>query len=318
MQFIANRKKFYLISGIGFLISFLVFFFVPKNYGIDMTGGLQVEYAIAAPVESGKLDEIREDILQNFLFETKNVVSDLLIYTVDTTSLRMDVGLLEETDVKKSQKRTEDIRRALPDFFKKHDIAITESSFISVGQSFGKFVIDRAYLTLTMCLISIALYLMYAFRQSIAGTSSFTFGAITLVTLLHDIIIAPGIFILLGLFFPELKVDTFFVTAILTTLGYSINDTIVILDRIRANYKDKKSSDKRTTKQIFEDSIQVSLRRSLYTSMTLIMVLISMLFFGPNALLGFTTLMLLGAIIGTYSSICIAAPLLYDINKKNK
>lgn len=317
MRFIANRKKFYLISGIGFLISFLVFFFVPKNYGIDMTGGLQVEYAISAPVESEKLDEVREDVLKNYLFETKPVVSDLLVYTVDNTSLRIDVGLTAESDVQKAQKRTEDIRGALPKFFQKRDITVTESSFISVGQSFGKFVIDRAYLTLTMCLIAIALYLMYAFRQSIEGTSSFTFGAITLITLLHDIIIAPGIFIILGLFFPELKVDTFFVTAILTTLGYSINDTIVILDRIRANYKDRKVSDKRTTKQIFEDSIQVSLRRSLYTSMTLVMVLLSMLFFGPNALLGFTTLMLLGAIIGTYSSICIAAPLLYDINKKN-
>jgi preprotein translocase subunit SecF len=66
-SFIANRKKFYLISGIGFLISFLVFFFVPKNYGIDMTGGLQIEYSVSAPVESGKLDEVREDILKNYL-----------------------------------------------------------------------------------------------------------------------------------------------------------------------------------------------------------------------------------------------------------
>lgn len=317
MRFIANRKKFYVVSWIGFLISFLVFFFVPKNYGIDMTGGLQIEYNASKPVEAAKLSEIREDILKNYIFDAQSVISDLLVYTVDTTSIRMDVGLTQEWDVKKSQKRAEEIRRSLPTFFAKYNVEVTESSFVSVGQSFGKFVIDRAYLTLTMCLIAIAVYLMYAFRQSIEGTSSFTFGAITLVTLLHDIIIAPGIFILLWLFFPELKVDTFFVTAILTTLGYSINDTIVILDRIRANYKDKKSNDKRTTKQIFEDSIQVSLRRSLYTSMTLVMVLVSMLFLGPSALLGFTTLMLLGAIIGTYSSICIAAPLLYDINKKN-
>jgi preprotein translocase SecF subunit len=315
MRFIANRKKFYLVSWIGFLVSFLVFFFIPKNYGIDMTGGLQVEYTVSAPVETDKLSEIREDIMKNYLFDSKTVISDLLVYTVDTTSLRMDIGLVEESDVQSSQKIADDIRRSLPTFFQKHDIVVTESSFISVGQSFGKFVLDRAYLTLTVCLISIVLYLMYAFRQSIEGTSSFTFGAITLVTLLHDIIIAPGIFILLWLVFPELKIDTFFVTAILTTLGYSINDTIVILDRIRANYKDKKSSDKRTTKQIFEDSIQVSLRRSLYTSMTLVMILVVMLFFWPSALIGFTTLMLLGAIIGTYSSIYIAAPLLYDINK---
>ncbi len=125
---------------------------------------------------------------------------------------------------------------------------------------------------------------MFAFRKSIEGTSSFTFGAITLITLLHDVVVAAGIYIALGLIFPGLKVDTFFVTAILTILGYSINDTIVILDRVRANYKDRKSHDKRSDKQIFEDSIQVSLRRSLYTSMMLVIVLVSMLFFGPEAL----------------------------------
>lgn len=130
-----------------------------------------------------------------------------------------------------------------------------------------------------MCIFAIALYLMFAFRKSIQGTSSFTFGAITLITLFHDVIVAAGIYMALGLIFPGLKVDTFFVTAILTILGYSINDTIVILDRIRSNYKEKKSSDKRSEKQIFEDSIQVSLRRSIYTSMMLFIVLVAMLFF---------------------------------------
>jgi preprotein translocase SecF subunit len=226
--------------------------------------------------------------------------------------------LTKESDVQSSQKRVDDIRQNFPLFFQKQDIAVSELTFISVGQSFGKFVIDRAYLTLTMCFVVIALYLMYAFRQSIEGTSSFTFGAVTLATLLHDIMIAPGIFILLGLIFPVLKVDTFFVTAVLTILGYSINDTIVILDRIRASYRDKRANDKRTTKQIFDDSINVSLRRSIYTSMTLVIVLISMLLFGPDALIGFTTLMLLGALVGTYSSICIAAPILYDINSSKK
>lgn len=118
---------------------------------------------------------------------------------------------------------------------------------------------------------------------------------------------------LLSIPFPFLKIDAFFVTAILTILGYSINDTIVILDRVRAEYHDRKSSDKRTDKQIFEDSVQVSLWRSILTSMTLTLVLIAMLFFGPEALYGFVTLMLLGTLIGTYSSIMIAAPLVYDI-----
>ena len=314
MRFIIHRKKFYLISGILVFLSLIALFFLPKNYGIDMTGGLQIAYSSVDVVTPEKLETVREDILTTYTFEGKKIISDMLVYVVNTSDIRIDIGLITESDISTAQKHIDDIRISLPAFFENRGISVTELSFISVGNSFGKFVIDRAYLTLTMCLISIAVYLMFAFRKSIEGTSSFAFWAITLGTLFYDIIVSSGIYLVLGLIFPELKVDTFFVTAILTILGFSINDTIVILDRIRSSYKHKKSQDKRTTKQIFEDSIQVSLTRSLYTSMTFIIVLICMLFFGPDVLLGFTTLMLLGTITGTYSSICLSAPILYDIN----
>lgn len=318
MRFIANRKKFYIFSWITTLLSVLVFFTVSPNLGIDMTGGLQIEYSVQSPVSPEKLSEVRTDIIKNYRYEKADIFSDVMVYTADGSSIRADIGLKTEADTVRATAKSNDIRARLPDFFKKHDIVVTESSFMSVGKSFWDFVLNRAYLNLVICLFAIALYLMYAFRKSIEGTSSFTFGAITLITLFHDVIVAAGIYIALGVLLPELKVDTFFVTAILTILGYSINDTIVIIDRIRANYKDKRSSDKRSEKQIFEDSIQVSLRRSLYTSMMLIIVLLSMLFFGPEALRGFVTLMLLGTIVGTYSSICLAAPLLYDINSWKK
>lgn len=298
------------------VLSIATFFFVPKNLGIDMTGGLQIEYSVPQAIDSQKLDIIREEILQDYSFENKKIISDLLLYSVNGNSIRTDIGLASEKDVLKASQRTEDLRAKIPSYFKKEWIEISEASFVSVGQSFGDFVLKRAYLNLIVCFIGIAVYLMFAFRKSIEGTSSFAFGAITLITLLHDVIVAAGIYIALWLIFPGLKVDAFFVTAILTILGYSINDTIVILDRIRATYRDKKSNDKRSEKQIFEDSIQVSLRRSLYTSMTLVMVLVAMLLFWPEALMWFVTLMLLGAIVGTYSSICLAAPLLYDINSR--
>ena len=314
MHFIANRKKFYFLSGFLFVLSCFVFIFVKPNLGIDMTGGLQIEYVSSAPFSQSQLDDVRSDIIKNYVFEGKKVINDVLLYSVNGNSLRTDIGLSVENDVTVSNSRANDIRKNIPEFFKKTWITVTEASFVSVGQSFGQFVIDRAYLTLIVCFVAIALYLMYAFRSSIEGTSSFTFGLITLITLSHDVIVAAGIFILLGIVFPILKVDTFFVTAVLTTLGYSISDTIVILDRIRANYREKKSNDKRSDKQIFDDSINVSLRRSIYTSMAIVMVLVAMLFFGPEALLGFVTLMLLGAVVGTYSSICVAAPMVYDIN----
>lgn len=316
MQFIANRKKFYIFSGITTLLSFLVFFTIHPNLGIDMTGGLQIEYGTQSSITPTQIKNIKEDITKNYTFEWKRIISDIMIYSTNSSSVRVDMGLEKEWDTKVAAAESDNIRARIPEFFKKHDVIVSEASFVSVGKSFWDFVLNRAYLNLAVCLLAIAFYLMFAFRKSIEGTSSFTFGAITLITLLHDVVVAAGIYIVLGLIFPGLKVDTFFVTAILTILGYSINDTIVILDRVRANYKDKKSHDKRSDKQVFEDSIQVSLRRSLYTSMMLVIVLVSMLFFGPEALRWFTILMLLGTIVGTYSSICLAAPLLYDINSR--
>lgn len=318
MQFIHNRKIFYTLSWVCIFLSFLVFFLVPKNFGIDMTGGLQIEYSTSVVPDEQRLAEIKEHILDVYLFEDKKVLSDVNIYPVNTTSIRADIGLNLENDKQKSEQRNADIRARIPQIFQEYNLQVSESSFISVGQSFGKFVLDRAYLTLIICCIGIAVYVMFAFRKAIEWTSSFVFGFVTLATLLHDIVVASGIYIVLSVFFPILKIDTFFVTAILTILWYSINDTIVILDRIRSEYFQRKTTDKRSDKQVFEDAIQVSLWRSLLTSMTLVLVLVAMLFFWPEALYGFVTLMLLGTLVGTYSSIMIAAPLVYDIKTSRK
>lgn len=91
MRFIANRKKFYSVSGVFFLLSLLVFLFVPKNYGIDMTGGLQMEYSSTTPITVETLAVVREDIAKNYTFESKAVISDVLVYIVNTDSIRIDV-----------------------------------------------------------------------------------------------------------------------------------------------------------------------------------------------------------------------------------
>jgi len=259
MHFINQRKIFYTISGVSILLSFVVFFFAPKNLGIDMTGGLQIEYNSQIMPTESTLAEVKKQILDTYVFEGGKVLSDVNVYPVNTSAIRADIGLNIESDKKKSEERTADIRGRVPQIFKDNGVIVTESSFISVGKSFGKFVLDRAYLTLIICCIGITLYVMFAFRKSIEGLPSFVFGGITLGTLLHDVIIATALYLLLSIVFPFLKVDTFFVTAILTIIGYSINDTIVILDRVRSEYHNRKTSDKRSDKQVFEDSVQVSL-----------------------------------------------------------
>lgn len=111
-----------------------------------------------------------------------------------------------------------------------------------------------------------------------------------------------------------MQIDTFFVTALLTILGYSINDTIVVLDRIRSSLKKKNSEKKRT--ELFNTAISSSVRRSLFTSLTLVFVLVVLILIGPSQLLGFVVLLLIGTIVGTYSSLFIAAPLVYDLQER--
>lgn len=160
----------------------------------------------------------------------------------------------------------------------------------------------------------ISLYIQWAFRGSIAGMASWPFAVVTGASLLHDVIVAFGLYVITSFFFPEFKIDTFFLTALLTILGYSINDTIVVMDRIRSNLHegDKKIS----FSGLIDKSIIDTMRRSLFTSSTVFVVLLAMFFFGPDSLKGFTLTLLYGTIVGTYSSVCIASPLLIDITKK--
>jgi preprotein translocase subunit SecF len=170
-------------------------------------------------------------------------------------------------------------------------------------------------MTLALAILAISLYIQYAFRGSIDGMASWPFAVVTAVSLVHDVVIAFGLYVLTSAFFPEFKIDTFFLTAMLTVLGYSINDTIVVMDRIRSNLKDG-SSKKVSFATLIDTSIHDTLRRSLFTSFTVIIVLVAMFLFGPASLKGFTLALIFGGIVGTYSSICIASPLLIDITKR--
>ncbi len=119
---------------------------------------------------------------------------------------------------------------------------VTEAQYRNVGASFGDYIKKSGYLTLILAIIAISLYIQYAFRGSIAGMASWPFAVVTTISLAHDVVIAFGLYVVASYFFPEFKIDTFFMTAMLTVLGYSINDTIVVMDRIRSNLQHPKSN----------------------------------------------------------------------------
>ena len=155
--------------------------------------------------------------------------------------------------------------------------------YVNVGASFGAYIKKSGYITLALAILAISLYIQYAFRGSIAGMASYPFAIVTGVSLIHDVVIAFGLYIVTSFFFPEFKIDTFFITAMLTVLGYSINDTIVVMDRIRSNLQDS-AMKKLSFSALIDKSIHDTMRRSLFTSLTVIIVLVALFVFGPSSL----------------------------------
>lgn len=191
-----------------------------------------------------------------------------------------------------------------------------ELSFQSIGASVGRELVRRAIWALIINLFAIVLYVAYAFRKVSALVSSWKYSAITLITLFHDAIIPVGLFAFLG-YFMGVEIDTNFIVATLVVMGFSVHDTIVVFDRIRENLKSKSSSE--SFGALVNRSVNETMARSINTSLTLIVVLVALLVLGASTLKYFMLVILVGTILGTYSSIFIASPLLtlWNTNKKN-
>lgn len=291
------------------------------NKGIDMTWGIQIEYAVSSGKEAAMkmATEYADTLRKEVKVGNKEVVNGTSIYGVSgADSFIVEAGFVGSDSVSEA-----DIQSAKAEFNKKmtetlrtkSNNTITESRYVNVGESFGAYIKKSGYITLTLAIIMIALYIAYAFRGSIPGMSSWPFAVVTGVSLIHDVVIAFGLYVATSYFFPEFKIDTFFLTALLTILGYSINDTIVVMDRIRSTLRDGVGK-KMGLSHVIDTAIHDTMRRSLLTSSTVFIVLLAMFFFGPESLSGFTLALLFGTVVGTYSSICIASPLLVDITKK--
>lgn len=319
-DFIKRRFAYYGIAiflTAGSLVAGLT---LPLNLGIDMTGGTQSEYDYQTTINLDQVRAVVTQAKQSASFSGKEVVNNVNVYSVSgEKKFVVEAGFsrlegMNEADYGKAKTLFKDSVTSGISAFSKDSIL---SKYVDVGESFGDYIKQTAYLTLAMVILFISLYIAYAFRGTIEEYTSFSFGVVTAVSLFHDVIFTFGAYIIASFFFPEYKVDTFFITAMLTVLGYSINDTIVVMDRIRSNLR-LPANKKKDFGLLVNDSINDTLARSLYTSFTVFLTLLAMFFFGPEAIKGFTLALIFGTIVGTYSSVCIAAPLLYDITKKSE
>ena len=287
IEIIKNSKKFLGISAVFLIISLVVFFAKGLNYGIDFSGGnlfqLKFEKSITLNQINSNLDEIAKTIHQVNPNSRKVQISE------DNTVI------IRTPELKESQKT-----EVLNNLKKIGNFEINKEE--KVGASVGEELKTSAILALSIGAVLIILYITFRFE--------FTFAVAAVAALFHDLIIAIGVIALLGY-----EIDTPFIAAILTILGYSINDTIVVFDRIRENMKRKNRG---TFEQCLDMSVNQVMIRSLNTSVTTLFAIIAILVFGGDSLKTFIMTLLIGILAGTYSSVFIATPLVYILDKNKK
>ena len=286
---IIKRAKTYLaISIVAVVLSLLIFFVKGLNYGIDFSGGnlFQLKYngtTVSLNQINENLDKLAEELPQVNSNSRKVQISD------DGTVI-VRVPELSESD---KDKILENLKQLGTYTLDKED---------KVGASIGDDLKKSAIYSLGIGAILIVIYITMRFEFS------FAIGGI--LSLLHDIIIAVGFIALMGY-----EVDTPFIAAILTILGYSINDTIVIYDRIRENLK-RRHNKNWTLEECMDESVNQTAIRSINTSVTTLFSVIAILVFGGASLKTFIMTLLIGILAGTYSSIFIATPIVYLLNKR--
>lgn len=190
----------------------------------------------------------------------------------------------------------------------------TEKSFTSIGPSVGKELARKAIILFVLVSLGIIFFIAFSFRKISKPISSWKYGLIAIVSLIHDVIIPVGVFAVISHFIGT-EVDTLFVVAVLTILGLSVSDTIVVFDRIRENLRAHHT-------QSFDVTVGRSLdqvyTRSIMTSLTVIFVLLALVFFGPHSTRVFAIMLTAGMFFGTYSSIFLASPMLVFLNNLQK
>jgi len=284
VSFLKYRKIYFIFSGILILASITCLFVFGLNPGIDFTGGsiLEIEYKIERPSNQAMNSSLSDfDLGEIHLQPTgeRGVI------------LRMR-NISEETHQEIIQKLGEKDE-------------IEELRFESIGPVIGQELKEKTKIVVLLSILTIVLYIAFAFRKLSWPAKSWQYGIASLIALFHDVLIPLGIFSVLGKFYG-VQITIPVIVALLTVLGYSINNTVVVFDRIRENLL-KKAGD---YQEIVDKSLNQTLTRSISTSLTTLFVLISIFILGGETLKYFSLALILGIIIGTYSSLFLVSPLL--------
>ncbi len=281
----SKKKWFFVLSALVILPGIISVAFYGLRLGVDFTGGALLEYRFEKPVDKNAIGQI---VAQNGIEVSSVVDSGSNSYLVKTQPV--------------AQQKVNQIKSSLQDKFGPVD----ELSMENVGPIIGAETTKNAFIALVLASVMIVVYLAIAFSKVPKPASSWRFGVTAVVALLHDVLVVVGIFSILG-HFLGVEVDVLFVTALLTIIGFSVHDTIVVFDRIRENLPKYLS---KSFTEVANISVTQTLARSLNTSLTVILVLLAIFLFGGETIRWFVVALLIGVISGTYSSIFNASALL--------
>lgn len=298
MHAVIYRKFFYALSVVLVIISIGSLWYPGTRLGIDFTGGSVAEFAFPA----GRPDiNTVTDAVRSALADTEASVAS--IQPVGEDRIVIKTSTLTEQDKALLTTAVEGLTSSAE--------KPTLERFSSIGPTVGAELRSNALIAIAAVIVCIVLFITFAFRHVSEPVSSWKYGLATIVALAHDVVIPTGAYVIFAHFYG-VEIDMLFVSALLAILGFSVHDTIVVFDRVREHLK---VLQEKGIKEDFEKTVGLSVRqtftRSINTSVTTVIVLVALFIFGAETIRPFTFTLIAGIVVGTYSSIYIASPLIY-------
>ncbi len=290
MKVIKNKNIFFGISAVVVALSIAAVVTFGLKFGVEFTGGTLTEFTCASCSKAE--------------LEQKLTALDVGGYSLRRAG---ESGFILRTGILAEEQRSSVLQA----------LSSTDSHierFNEIGPTIGTELRNKAWLAMLLVAFAIVLFIAFVFRGVSRPVKSWKYGIIAIVALMHDIIVPVGVFAVLGQY-AGAEVGVLFVMALLAILGYSVNDTIVVFDRVRENLHKNTENNK---KEDFADTVGHSLNqtyaRSINTSLTTLLVLVGLYVIGSSATTHFALVLIAGVIAGTYSSIFLATPLLVAVN----
>lgn len=291
MNIIGHKYIYLTFSGILVMASIIALVVWKLMFGIDFTGGSLLELQFA----EGSVPSV-DDVRQ--------ILAPVNLGDITIQPIGHDGMVLRFRDI--DEATHQQILSALSGRLQGQKAPV-ERKFDAIGPTVGKELRTQAIFAIILTALGIVLYIGWAFRRVSKPIASWKYGVVAVSAFIHDVMIPVGVFAFLGHFYG-IAVDALFITALLTVMGFSVHDTIVIFDRIRENLAKLKSAE--PFEVTVNRSINETISRSINTSLTVLMVLLAIFLFGGETTRFFALALIIGIVFGTYSSIFVASPLL--------